>query len=74
MFIILFCVRWILKKNNLSTEIKIIIIRKIIMNYSTEKEGNIFFIPLFLPNDIKNNIKVIQKQIFFLHKITALED
>lgn len=27
------------------------------MEYFEEKEGNIFFIPLFLPNDIKNNIK-----------------
>ena len=34
------------------------------MNYFTEKEGNIFFIPLFLPNDIKNNIKSYSKTNF----------
>lgn len=27
------------------------------LNYCEEKEGNIFFIPLFLPNNIKNNRK-----------------
>lgn len=34
------------------------------MKYFEEKEGNIFFIPLFLPNDIKDNIKSYSRSNF----------
>lgn len=34
------------------------------MKYFEKKEGNIFFIPLFLPNDIKDNIKSYSKTNF----------
>lgn len=34
------------------------------MNYLKKEEGNIFFIPLFLPNDIKDNIKSYSRNNF----------
>ena len=34
------------------------------MKYCEKKEGSIFFIPLFLPNDIKDNIKSYSKTNF----------
>lgn len=38
------------------------------MKYFEEKEGNIFFIPLFLPNDIKDNIESYSKTNFHLEQ------
>ena len=38
------------------------------MKYFEKKEGNIFFIPLFLPNDIKDNIKSYSKTNFTSEK------
>lgn len=37
------------------------------LNYFEEKEGNIFFIPLFLPNDIKSNRKSYSRNKFDLN-------
>lgn len=44
------------------------------MKYFENKECNIFFIPLFLPNDIKDNIKSYSKTNFTSEKIMLLED
>lgn len=34
------------------------------MNYFKKKEGNIFFIPLFLPKDFRDNIKSYSQNKF----------
>jgi hypothetical protein len=39
-------------------------VRALIMNYLEDKEGNIFFIPLFLDNNMKENNKIYSKYTF----------